>query len=270
MKADFIPLNLRGGMALVRKSLFSFTASRGFFWTLAVSWMMAPLILMFVWVAAAGNGTIGGLGKSRFISYYLCLMLVNQLTYPTSHWTIGDNIRLGTLSIWLMRPLPIIYEAVASDMALKVVCMPLVLILTAVLAVFLGFGTGIDPGLIPVFIPVLLLACILRFILAYTLSLSAMWTQKTDSLLSVNDILVFLLAGQAAPTGLLPGILRTASEYLPFRYMLGFPVEIVTGMLTNRQILTGLLVQTIWLFGIIAVQRSVYRRGIKRFTAAGG
>jgi ABC-2 type transport system permease protein len=49
-------LNLRGGWTLVRKNLFSFTASRGFFWTLAVGWMMAPLLLyLLVWLAAAAK-----------------------------------------------------------------------------------------------------------------------------------------------------------------------------------------------------------------------
>jgi ABC-2 type transport system permease protein len=263
-------LNLQGGMALIRKSLFSFIASRGFFWTLAVSWMMPPLILLFVWTAAAGNGTVGGLERPVFVSYYLCLIIVNQLTYPTSHWVIGDNIRLGTLSTWLLRPLPIIYEAVASDIALKIVCMPLVLVSVAGLAVFMGSGAGITPAGIAISMPVLLISCVLRFLTAYTLSLFAMWTQKIDSLLSVNDILVFLLAGQAAPTILLPGVLRTVSEYLPFRYMLGFPVEIVTGMLSYRQVLTGLLVQAVWLFAAMAVQRIVYRRGIGRFNAIGG
>lgn len=268
--AERAGLNLRGGMALIGKSLFSFIASRGFFWTLAVSWMMPPLILLFVWTAAAGNGTVGGLGKSVFVSYYLCLIVVNQLTYPTSHWVIGDNIRLGTLSTWLLRPLPIIYEAVASDIALKIVCMPLVLVSVAGLAVFTGSGIAISPAGIAIFIPALLMSCVLRFLTAYTLSLFAMWTQKIDSLLSVNDILVFLLAGQAAPTILLPGVLRAVSAYLPFRYMLGFPVEIVTGMLSYRQVLTGFLVQSFWLFAAIAAQRIVYRRGIRRFNAIGG
>lgn len=267
---DGTGFNLRGGKALIRKSLFSFVASRGFFWTLAVSWMMPPLILLFVWTAAAGNGTVGGLGKQVFISYYLCLIIVNQLTYPASHWVIGDNIRMGTLSTWLLRPLPIIYEAAASDIALKIVCMPLVIVLTAGLALFLGYGAGLGPAGIALFIPTLLMSCILRFIAAYTLSLSAMWTQKTDSLLSINDLLVFLLAGQAAPAILLPGILGTLSEYLPFRYMLGFPVEILTGMLSGQQVVKGLLVQAVWLSGAILAQRTVYRRGIRRFNAIGG
>ena len=40
---------------------------------------------------------------------------------------------------------------------------------------------------------------------------------------------MFVFAGQVAPTALLPGGLRTAAEWLPFRYMLGFPIEVLLG-----------------------------------------
>lgn len=263
-------MNFRGGIALIRKSLFSFMASRGFFWTLAVSWMMGPLVFLFVWVAAAGGGNVGGLDQSDFIFYYLCLILVNQLSYPTSHWVIGENIQIGTLSTWLMRPLPVVYEAVASDIALKIVCMPPVILLTAVLAFLLSAGASMTWIQAVLFIPALLMACVLRFFLAYAIALLAFWTQKISALLSVNDMLVFLLAGQVAPTALLPGFLGAASVCLPFRYMLGFPVEILAGMLSGSEIITGLIIQAAWLIGAAVLQKVIFHSGIRRFAAIGG
>lgn len=261
---------MRGGIALIRKSLFSYMASRGFFWTLAVSWMMGPLVFMFVWIAASGSGNVGGFTRSDFVFYYLNLILVNQLSYPSSHWIIGENIQIGTMSAWLMRPLPVIYEAIASDVALKMVCMPVAIVFVVILAVFLGFGNGLISVNVFVFIAALLMACVLRFLAAYVISLLAFWTEKIDSLLAVNDTLVFLLAGQVAPTMLLPGILGTASALLPFRYMLGFPVEILTGMLSAGEIVRGFIIQAAWLAIIVVLQKVVYNRGIKRYTAIGG
>ena len=49
-------MNWRGGWALIRKSLLSFLSARGFFWTLAVGWMIGPLVYLFVWRAAAEAG----------------------------------------------------------------------------------------------------------------------------------------------------------------------------------------------------------------------
>ena len=244
-------------------------ASRGFFWTLAVSWMMGPLVFLFVWIAASGTGNVGGLEKNDFIFYYLILILVNQLSYPCSHWVIGENIQAGTLSTWLMRPLPMIYEAVAADIALKIVCMPVVIMMVVVLAVFLGFGSAATSGLL-LFIPALLMSCLLRFLTSYLLSLLAFWTEKIDALLAVNDTFIFLLAGQVAPTVLLPGILGTLSSLLPFRYMLGFPVEILSGMIPFAEVIKGLCIQAFWLIFVAALHKVVYSRGIRRYTAIGG
>jgi ABC-2 type transport system permease protein len=261
---------MRGGIALIRKSLFSYMASRGFFWTLAVSWMMGPLVFLFVWIAASGTGSVGGFDKNAFIFYYLILILVNQFSYPCSHWVIGENIQVGTLSTWLMRPLPMIFEAVAADVAMKIVCMPVALVMVAVLAVFLGFNGASAPTWLLLFMPALLMACLLRFLFSYLVSLLAFWTEKIDALLAVNDTLVFLLAGQVAPTVLLPGFLGTISSLLPFRYMLGFPVEVLSGMLPLAEVLKGLCIQAFWLVTVVILQKLAYSRGIRRYTAIGG
>jgi ABC-2 type transport system permease protein len=169
-----------------------------------------------------------------------------------------------------MRPLPIIYEAVAADIALKIVCMPVVIVLVAGLAVILGFGSTAASAGALLFIPALLMSCLLRFLSSYMVSLLAFWTGKIDALLAVNDTLVFLLAGQVAPTVLLPGMLGTASTLLPFRYMLGFPVEILSGMLPYPEIVKGLCIQAFWLLGVILLQKVVLNKGIRRYTAIGG
>ncbi len=262
-------MNWRGGIALVGKTLFSYTSSIGFFWTLALGWLMGPLIYMFVWLAASQEGPIAGYGQSDFILYYVGLMLVNQLTYPCSHWTIGESIQSGTLSVWLLRPLAVLYEAVASDVALKVVCFPFVVVIAA----GLGFLFHIDPvpwSRVGPFLVFLVLAQIIRFMFAYTLALLSLWTQEISALLKVNDTLVFLLAGQMVPTVLLPGMLGELARLLPYRYMLGFPIEYLTGQLTGSEIMFGLRMQMGWALVSIVVQQWVWQRGIRHYTAVGG
>jgi ABC-2 type transport system permease protein len=266
-------MNFRGGFALIKKSLLGFMASKGFFWTLSIGWMMGPVVYLFAWMIAAGGGKIGSFGRSDFIFYYLALILVNQFNYPSSHWTVGENIQLGTMSNWLLRPLPVIYEAISSDIALKIVCMPFVAVIVAALGGLFGFA-----GFVPVvawksaalFLPAFLLAWVLRFLLAYILSLLAFWTQKIHALLAVNDTLILLFSGQIAPTMLLPGPFRAIAAVLPFRYMLGFPIEVLSGKLTAFETITGLMVQAGWLLAFLLLHRLVWKSGIKRYCAIGG
>jgi len=232
--------------------------------------MMAPLVYLFIWTAVAGDGTVGSFGRRDFVFYYITLIVVNQATYPTSHWTVGENIHAGTLSAWLLRPLPVIFEAIASDIALKVVCLPFILVFAGIFAVLLDFGAALEIREVIPAAASFAMACMLRFLAAYTLSLLALWTQRINSLLAVNNTLVFLLAGQVAPTILLPGVFRDIAFFLPFRYMLGFPVEVLSGKLTLPEIISGLAVQASWLALCMIVQRLVWRSGIRRYTAIGG
>ncbi len=263
-------MSCRGGVALIKKNIFSYVASRGFFWTLALSWMMQPIIYMFVWITIAGNGSIASFQKNDFMIYYICLIVINQLTYPTSHWTVGDNIYNGTFSFWLLRPMPPIFEAISTDLAVKVIGVPIVLVFSVLISICLKVKITFDIQYIPLFIVALILAQILRFMVAYTIAIGALITTKINSLLSINDTMIFLLSGQVVPTVLLPGVVQTISNVLPYRYMLGFPIEILLGKLSQNEIILGLIMQSIYIVVIYFIQRIVWKCGLKKYTAYGG
>ncbi len=263
-------MNLRGGWALVRKSLFRYTAGRGFFWTLAFGWMMGPLVYLFVWATAAGQGATGGFARDDFIVYYLCLIVVNQFTYPVSNWTVGDVIRIGWFSTWLLHPLPAIYEAIATDAAVKIVCVPFTLAVAAILGLVLHPSFALSWPVVAAFVMALLLAQALRFLLAYVLALTTLWSNRSDALLRLNDTFLFLLAGQVAPTALLPGMLQQVAGVLPYRYMMGFPIELLMGRLSRGEMLSGFAWQLGWLAVAALLHQVVWRQGLRHYAAVGG
>lgn len=263
-------VNLRGGTALIKGSLMDFTTSKGFFWTLAFGWMSGPLIYMFVWSVAAGQSTIGGYGRADFIFYYLCLIFINQLTYPSAHWSTSESIMNGSMSNTLLRPLPVFYGAVACDLSVKVVCMPFVAVIVAAIGFIAGLHVSLSLAAVLSSLAALLFALVIRFMLAYILSLLAFWTQNTASLLSVNDTFIFLLAGQVAPVSLFPGFLKTIALALPYRYMLSFPVEVLMGKVSGKDLLYGFLLQVFWMSALFVIHHFVYKFGVKRYTATGG
>lgn len=90
--------------------------------------------------------------------------------------------------------------------------------------------------------------------------------------LAINQIyFVFLLflSGQMAPLALFPGTIQTLAAILPFRWMIGFPVELLLGSLTSGEALTGVGIQTIWvILGFVMVQ-IIWRAGIRIHSAVG-
>jgi ABC-2 type transport system permease protein len=57
---------------------------------------------------------------------------------------------------------------------------------------------------------------------------------------------------------------------LPFRYMVGFPIEVLTGHLATRELLFGFSCQLGWLSLTVILSRLVWRSGLRRYSAIGG
>ena len=115
--------------------------------------------------------------------------------------------------------------------------------------------------------PALAFAWLLRFLWGYWLALLAFWNTDFSAMLAVQDALVFLLAGQVAPMALLPPALQTLATVLPFRYMLGFPVEVITNQLDATGLMLGFAIQLAWVTLTLALSIVLWRRGLKRYEA---
>lgn len=263
-------MNIRGGWALIRHTWLSWVQHRSFFFLLAFMWMIPSLIYLFVWMTVAGGGDVAGYTRGGFVAYYLVLILVNQLTYSQANWTVGDQIRAGTMSIYLMRPISPMFDALASEIAGKVVYMIFVLPVTFLLGLVLKPEITLTADGLGQFALSLGMAWVLRFVWGYWIALLSFWATRADALLAIQDSLIFLLAGQVAPIPLLPAVLQSAARILPFRYMIGFPVEVLTGQLNVYETIWGLVCQAVWLSIAVILFVIVWRAGLKQYAAVGG
>ncbi len=263
-------MNHRGGRALIGHTWLSWMQHRSFFFLLAFGWMIPPLIYLFVWSTAAAGRTVAGLTRGEFVAYYLILILVNQLTYAQTNWTVGDLIREGGMSRLLLYPMSPLYNAVATEIAGKVVTMSFVIPVTLLLALLLRPELHVLPYQAVAFIPALVLAWLLRFFWGYWLALLAFWATRADSLLALQDGLIFLLGGQVAPIGLLPRGIQLAATALPFRYMVSFPAEVLTGQVTGVALATGFVIQAGWLMVAAVLYQIMWQQGVRHYTAIGG
>ena len=238
-------------------------------------WMIAqvlePLVYLIVWstVSNGSGGSVGGYTAQGFAAYYLTLMLVNQVTYTWVMYEYEFRVRQGLLSFALLKPVHPIHSDISDNLSSKLVTMPILLVVAGVLALIFHPTATLTLWAALAFIPALILAFLVRFLLEWTLALAAFWTTRVNAINQVYFILMLFLAGQIAPLTLFPRWIQIMADILPFRWMLGFPVELVLGRLTPLQALEGLGAQAVWVIASLVLVRLVWRAGVRVYSAVG-
>ncbi|HTZ50740.1 MAG TPA: ABC-2 family transporter protein [Spirochaetia bacterium] len=236
-----------------------------------ISHLLEPLVYLAVWsaVSAARGGSVGGYDAHEFAAYFICLMLVNHVTYTWIMWEYEYRVRHGSLSFALLRPVHPIHADLADNLSSKIITLPLILAAAAVLAILFRPSFHAPAWAAAAFVPSVLLALALRFLMEWTLALAAFWTTRVGALNRVYFVALLFLSGQMAPLSLLPAPIRTAATFLPFRWTTSFPVELLMGKLAPADALVGLAAQAAWVLACAVALRVVWRAGVRVFTAVG-
>lgn len=248
--------------------MFQYRASL-FIWM--IGHVLEPLVYLIVWsvVATSEGGSVGDYTKTQFAAYFIVLMLVNNVTYTWIMYEFEYRIRHGSLSFALLKPVHPIHSDIADNVSSKVITLPFMLLIAVVLALVFHPALSPAPWAIGVFVPALLLAFLVRFLLEWTLAQAAFWTTRVSAINQTYFVLLLFLSGQIMPLTLLPHPVRILAEVLPFRGMIGFPVELLLGRLTPAEALTGLGIQAAWVIIGLVLLRVVWRAGVRVYSAVG-
>jgi len=233
--------------------------------------VLEPLVYLVVWsvVSNSGGGSVGDYTTREFAAYFILLMLVSGVTYTWIMYEFEYRVRQGNLSFALLKPVHPIHSDIADNVSSKLITLPFMLLIAAVLAVIFHPTLSPTPWAIAVFIPALLLAFAVRFLLEWTLALAAFWTTRVSAINQTYFVLMLFLSGQIAPLTLLPRPIQVVADIMPFRWMIGFPVELLLGRLTPTEALMGLGAQAAWLVAGLVLLRVVWRAGLRVYSAVG-
>jgi len=233
--------------------------------------ILEPLVFLVVWsaVSRSNGGSVGGFSTGEFAAYFIVLMIVNHLTFTWIMFEYEYRVRQGTLSFALLLPIHPIHSDIADNVSYKLITVPAMLLVAALLGVAFHPTFRIVPWAVAAFIPALIMAFLVRFLVEWTLAQTAFWTTRVNAANQVYFVLALFLSGQIAPLSLLPAPIQVAAVILPFRWMIGFPVELLLGRLTPVQALTGLAAQAAWLAISLILLRIVWRAGVRVYSAVG-
>ncbi len=230
-----------------------------------------PLIMMALWTAVARDAPIGRYGAEDFVAYFLATFAVRQLTGAWAAWLINFEVRQGTLAMRLLRPLSPLWTYAAENLGAVpmrlLVAVPVVLISVSVV------GHEAVPQQWwgwPMLLLALLGGWLITFLANVAIGTMAFFMESSQKLMDVWLVLFFVFSGYMYPVELFPPVLRTLADWLPFRYQIGLPVELMTSKHGFSEALVLLGRQWLWvvLMGMLAI--GLWRRGVRRFAAFGG
>ncbi len=238
-----------------------------------VMWMLSnimPLVMLAVWTSLARTGPIGNYNSVEFIRYYLTLLLVRQLVTVWVVWDLDREIRLGELSFKLLKPMNPIHYHIAFNLADKIFrILTLVPVIFAISLLSPGLHFTSLPANIVCFVMSLSVAWGIRFISQYCIGLLGFWISHSIAINEAFYAGLLMLGGVIAPLDLFPPEAVKVIYYLPFRYMLSLPVEILLGHLKGFEMIKNLLVQIMWLVGFWMLYHILWYRGVKKYSAVG-
>lgn len=234
-----------------------------------------PLVMIALWTAAYRTvERVGAYTVHDMVNYYVLFLVLSTLLTPHPEWNTSGLIRSGEFSKYLVRPFPYLLEQLTGEIAWRGV--RVFFLAPMLLVFFLIFGQGLlgSFGLRWEIAPILLLSAVFSFLLSYclkaTLGLLAFWVGQVDGIIEAYLVVAMFLAGSIIPLDLMPSAVERATEFLPFRYLYFFPVQLLQGRLDFLAALSGLAVQAAWLLAAFLLMRWVLAAGLRRYGAYGG
>ncbi len=241
-----------------------------------------PLIQLALWTAVAEEGPVAGFDQGDLARYFVATLLVRQLTASWLVWSLNFEIRSGTLSQRLLKPVhPLWQYGVQMVLAMPIRMAVLLPVIVPILWWKPELWRTPAPLELLAFVVSVSLAWLLTFLVQAIIAIAAFWIDKTDAFMNLWFAVWMVASGYSAPMAMLPPEVDAVLRWLPFRATLGAPVEILAGSRFTAEeagydesarhagIAFDLGLQAAWTAILLAVVAWAWRRGVARYGAFG-
>ena len=127
-----------------------------------------------------------------------------------------------------------------------------------------------DPFLWAVWIASVVGSWLITLMVNLVIGCASFFLESSLKLMDVWLVLFFVLSGYLIPVDLFPPALHAVVVWLPFRFQIGFPVEVAIGVHDRAAALALLGAQWTWAAVGLAATIALWRGGLRRFAAYGG
>jgi ABC-2 type transport system permease protein len=233
---------------------------------------LIPLVaLILLWHSLfETQSNIQGYTLEMMITYVIIAKLIELLLIPEMHWSINEEIQSGELSKYLIKPFSYFGYWFSNNLGNKIIHL-LMSVIPIIPIIFLNRDYFLLPTLKYTFLFILSIvgALILYYMIYYLISLFSFYFVEISSFFFTVDIVLELLSGSLIPLEFLPAPLNTITQFLPFSYLIHFPVNVYLGNLSGTEIVNGLISQVIWSLVFYVLIRVLWKKGLNKYESVG-
>lgn len=243
--------------------------------------VLSILIVMFLWksIYIINDTSIKSYSLASMMLYIFIVNTVFEIVNTAAISNkVSNDIRLGTLSNYLMRPVSYFLFQFADTCGDKIAKLPMILILNGIFGVFFCASYDIvgnvdfliTTGSVLLFFVFILLSFIWNYFFDYLLGVMGFWMDNPWILFYLKRQLLPLVCGLLIPIDLFPDIIKNILEILPFQFYVYFPYKVLIGAVTMQQCVNNMVLFIVWIIGMGIITQFIWGKSLKKYMAVGG
>lgn len=235
--------------------------------------MVTTILLWQAIFAGMSESDFNGFTLREMIGYLLLVHISRMFSsMPGLAAGIARDIRGGELKKYLLQPIDMLAYLLSYRLAHKAAYITMSSIPYGLL-----FAICIDylppmPDVLTLlaYVASLLLAFVIGFYFETCLGMLGFWFLEVTSFLYIVMTVNFFLSGHMFPLDILDPKWAWVLKSLPFQYLAYFPTMIVLGKIQGDELVRGLIGAVAWAAFFVVLARTMYRFGLRRYSAYGG
>ncbi|OAB27082.1 hypothetical protein PMSD_24220 [Paenibacillus macquariensis subsp. defensor] len=240
-----------------------------------ISAVFPMIVQYYMWTAVyanAGESAIFGYSYREMIMYTVLAAVISKLVITNIEYSIAEDIKSGGLNKYIIQPIYYFGFRISSYIGQRliyfVISLFIILALTYALNTFYNLHTEEERMII--FCLSLILSIILSFMISYAICACAFWLSEISYFFVVTSLLINIMSGGIFPLEIFGEGLQQLFRFMPFHYMIYFPVNVLNGKISGESIWQGIIGQGVWIALLMLICHLVWKWGMKRYLGLGG
>lgn len=234
--------------------------------------LLELLVQISIWYALLGSkGTVKGISFPDMVNFVIINLIVNSLVRTSIGDSLAAKITDGSIAIDFIRPISLKWYLISESLGRNLfytVFNTLPVCLTAI--IFLGLRLPSEPLNLILFIVSLILGLMLSYSINYVLGLLVFWFKTGFHIRWILGACTDLFAGSIVPLWFYPDIFYKMAKLMPFRLISFEPISIYLGKVSSSEALSTVLLQLMWIAGLLVLEKFIWSKAQRVVTVQGG